>query len=78
MMTGLPPYHQCNPGYPQEENVKATFFSIGNLAEVFPDEIRRQYEEGHGIGNHTYTHKFRQIYADPRILWMSSLKPRSI
>lgn len=50
----------------REENVKATFFSIGNLAEVFPDEIRRQYEEGHGIGNHTYTHKFRQIYADPQ------------
>ena len=34
----------------------ATFFVIGVNAEKFPALIRREYAEGHEIGNHTYTH----------------------
>src|SRR5699024_7894875 len=26
------------------------------LAETYPDIIKRQWEEGHEIGNHTYSH----------------------
>ncbi|HHY83612.1 MAG TPA: polysaccharide deacetylase family protein [Clostridiales bacterium] len=48
-----------------EENIKATFFVIGNLAERYPEIVKRQYEEGHGIGNHTYTHVFKHIYKKP-------------
>ncbi len=36
--------------------VPATFFVIGVNAEQFPDLIKREYAEGHEIGNHTYTH----------------------
>jgi cellulose synthase/poly-beta-1,6-N-acetylglucosamine synthase-like glycosyltransferase/peptidoglycan/xylan/chitin deacetylase (PgdA/CDA1 family) len=36
--------------------VPATFFVIGVNAEEYPGLIRREYAEGHQIGNHTYTH----------------------
>ncbi len=45
-----------------EEEIKATFFVIGDIAEKHPDIIKRQYEEGHGIANHTYSHVFSYIY----------------
>ncbi len=47
-----------------EENVKATFFLIGSQAKRHPDLVKRQYAEGHGIGNHSYTHAFKKIYSD--------------
>ena len=37
-------------------NVKATFFLIGQNAERYPDLVRRIWDEGHEIGNHSYTH----------------------
>jgi peptidoglycan-N-acetylglucosamine deacetylase len=40
----------------KQRRVEATFFVIGVNAEKFPGLIKREYEEGHEIGNHTYTH----------------------
>lgn len=40
----------------QAENVKATFFLIGQNAERYPNLVRRIWREGHEIGNHTFTH----------------------
>lgn len=40
----------------KQRNVKATFFTIGNLVDRYPSIARRIVEEGHEIGNHTYTH----------------------
>lgn len=37
-------------------NIKSTFFVLGQFAEQHPDIIKRQSEEGHEIGNHTYSH----------------------
>jgi cellulose synthase/poly-beta-1,6-N-acetylglucosamine synthase-like glycosyltransferase/spore germination protein YaaH/peptidoglycan/xylan/chitin deacetylase (PgdA/CDA1 family) len=37
-------------------NVPATFFLIGSNAERYPSLVRRIWNEGHEIGNHTYTH----------------------
>ncbi len=50
----------------QEENVKATFFPIGSNAEAYPWLIKRAYKEGHGIGNHSYSHVFKRIYSKPQ------------
>jgi peptidoglycan/xylan/chitin deacetylase (PgdA/CDA1 family) len=36
--------------------VKATFFIIGNRAEAHPDIMKRIVDEGHAIGNHSYSH----------------------
>ena len=40
----------------QERGVKATFFVTGMHAEQYPELICRMSEEGHLIGNHTYSH----------------------
>jgi len=38
-------------------NVKATFFLPGREVNAYPDLVRREYQEGHMIGNHSYTHR---------------------
>lgn len=40
----------------KERGVKATFFVTGEHAKLHPDVIKRMQEEGHLIGNHTYSH----------------------
>lgn len=40
----------------KERGVHATFFVTGEHAKLHPDVIRRMQEEGHLIGNHTYSH----------------------
>lgn len=40
----------------QERGVHVTFFVTGEHAELHPDIIERMSEEGHLIGNHTYSH----------------------
>lgn len=39
-----------------ERGVKATFFVTGENAELHPDIIKRMHDEGHLVGNHTYSH----------------------
>ncbi len=36
---------------------KATFFELGKNAEMYPDLHERILQEGHKIGNHTYSHQ---------------------
>ncbi|MGH9883747.1 MAG: polysaccharide deacetylase family protein, partial [Pyrinomonadaceae bacterium] len=40
----------------KRENVPATFFIIGKNGQAYPDLVRRTVNEGHEIGNHTFTH----------------------
>ena len=40
----------------KERNIKCTFFLVGNLVKVYPAIVRRIIEEGHEIGNHTWSH----------------------
>jgi peptidoglycan/xylan/chitin deacetylase (PgdA/CDA1 family) len=37
-------------------DVQATFFVCGEMVSYFPDLVRRAADEGHLIGNHTWTH----------------------
>ena len=48
----------------KNENVKATFFVVGYKINGKEQTLKRIYSEGHSIGLHTYTHKYRQIYAN--------------
>ena len=57
----------------KERNVKATFFVLGEKAKAHPEIIERMKEEGHIIGNHTYTHiqlrsSNRQQFRDELVL----------
>ena len=42
----------------EKHDAKATFFVIGERAEILPNIILRQLEEGHEIANHTFTHPY--------------------
>lgn len=39
-----------------EYNITATFFVVGTNVEYYPDIVRLITENGHEIGNHTYSH----------------------
>ena len=42
--------------------IKATFYVCGNMVETYPNVLRRIYEEGHAIGNHSYNHVYKELY----------------
>ena len=49
----------------KQEDVKATFFVLGNRVEKNPEAVKRIYDEGHYIANHGYSHIYENIYASP-------------
>lgn len=40
----------------QKRDAKVTFFVVGNVAEKYPEIIKRAYDEGHTVASHTYNH----------------------
>ena len=40
----------------EENNVKITFFMVGDWIEKYPEEVKKIYEAGHEIGSHSDTH----------------------
>jgi len=46
----------------KENDVKATFFLIGGQIQYNKNVVLRIYNEGHGIGLHSYTHEKSKIY----------------
>ncbi len=62
----------------KQKNVPAVFFVIGNMANQRPDILKREYAEGHEIGNHTFTHpKFDDI-TRTELRWQLNLTERLI
>lgn len=47
----------------KQYKVKATFFVVGKEIKQKEHILTRIYEEGHGIGLHTYTHNDSKIYS---------------
>ena len=43
-------------------NIKATFFVLGNRVKANPEILKREYDSGHYIANHGYSHKYSKIY----------------
>ncbi len=52
----------------KEENVKATFFIVGVNAETRKYLIKREIDDGHSVGVHSYSHIYREIYSSPESL----------
>lgn len=50
----------------KKENIKATFFLLGSRVELNPDIVKKEYEEGHYLASHGYSHVYSQIYASPQ------------
>jgi len=40
----------------EKEQVPATFFVVGKMAERYPELVRRISDSGHEVSNHTYNH----------------------
>jgi len=40
----------------EKEDIKATFFMVGQWAEKYPDAVKMISIKGHDIGNHSYSH----------------------
>jgi len=64
----------------KDKNVPATFFVVGLAATKWPQLLRREYAEGHEVGNHTYSHP---DWEDPKlsptqIRWELNLTERLI
>ncbi|MDQ7794544.1 MAG: polysaccharide deacetylase family protein [bacterium] len=49
--------------------VPATFFVCGNHWDFGRNAYRRMLDEGHAIGNHSYTHNLTRIYASAAAFW---------
>lgn len=47
----------------KENNIKATFFVTGQTSDLAQEMMKRIVAEGHTIGVHTYSHKYKKIYA---------------
>ena len=50
----------------KKENIKATFFLLGSRVELEPELVKREYNEGHYLASHGYSHVYSQIYASPQ------------
>jgi cellulose synthase/poly-beta-1,6-N-acetylglucosamine synthase-like glycosyltransferase/peptidoglycan/xylan/chitin deacetylase (PgdA/CDA1 family) len=62
----------------KEKKAPGVFFIIGDQANKRPDILKREFTEGHEIGNHTFTHpKFDEI-SHTQIRWELNLTQRLI
>lgn len=46
----------------KENNIHATFFVLGQEIVGNEDIIKKIYDNGNAIGNHSYSHKFKTLY----------------
>jgi peptidoglycan/xylan/chitin deacetylase (PgdA/CDA1 family) len=53
----------------KRHDVPAVFFVVGSLAEKRPDLIRNMIEEGHTVGNHSYSHRPIWKLSKQQVCW---------
>ena len=58
-----PPYTDELLNVLRNHGVKATFFVVGKNLEKFPQLGRTMVNDGHCIGNHTYSHEFSTYFS---------------
>lgn len=47
-------------------DIKATFFVVGTMVEKYPEMLKRIHDEGHIIGNHSYSHDYKYLYRNSK------------
>ena len=62
----------------KEKKVPGIFFVIGDQANRAPDLLKREYIEGHEIGNHTWTHPQFDEISRTQLKWELNLTQRLI
>ncbi len=61
----------------KKNHVKATFFIVGKEIKGREAILKRIYQEGHGIGLHTFSHNFKIIYKNTDSLIMEMEKTKA-
>lgn len=51
----------------RQRNIKATFYVVGRMVDLYPAVVRRIVAEGHEIGNHSYTHNSFTKMSDAQV-----------
>lgn len=46
----------------KQQNIKATFFMLGDNMRQYPDAVKRMSNEGHYPGLHSMTHEYAKLY----------------
>lgn len=49
-------------------NAKATFFVVGAWIDQYPDKLKKMYEKGHEIGNHSNKHPIMTTISKEKII----------
>ena len=62
----------------KEKHAPAVFFVVGEEANQSPDLLKREYDEGHEIGNHTFTHPNFDEISRTQLKWELNLTQRLI
>ncbi len=62
----------------KEKHVPASFFVIGEEAARSPGILKREYGDGHSIGNHTYTHPVLDEISPTQLRWELNITQRLI
>lgn len=45
----------------KKNNIKATFFMVGEVVKEYPQLAKQVVADGHAVGNHTWTHPYRRF-----------------
>ncbi|MDR9852634.1 polysaccharide deacetylase family protein [Paenibacillus sp. VCA1] len=53
----------------KKNNIRATFFVLGEQVKRYPELLQRIYDEGHAIGNHSYDHNYTELYSGFPAFW---------
>jgi len=62
----------------QKYGVRATFFVVGSQAESNRNLVRRMWNEGHEIGNHSFNHPNLSEVSETRAAWEINATQRAI
>ena len=57
--------------------VKATFFVLGSKVNSYKDLIKREVNEGHAVGIHTWSHEYSQVYKSSGAFWDEVTRTRN-
>jgi peptidoglycan-N-acetylglucosamine deacetylase len=62
----------------EKYQVRATFFMLGELAQQYPDLVRKVAQAGHAIGNHSWDHPQFSLIASRDQRWQMRACERAI
>jgi cellulose synthase/poly-beta-1,6-N-acetylglucosamine synthase-like glycosyltransferase/peptidoglycan/xylan/chitin deacetylase (PgdA/CDA1 family)/spore germination protein YaaH len=60
----------------KEKHAPAVFFVVGVSADQHPEILKREFAEGHEIGNHTFTHPPFETISHTELRWQLNLTQR--